>query len=437
MSRGELAAALSGTVDPSAMLQRFADRTLELLPSAQGVAVGIVDDDALRYVCGAGAGVSGVGTRSPLEGSLSGIAIQTGRVLRSHDTQRDPRVDAAACRRLSVGSLMCVPLRRSNEMLGAVVVNASDTRAFSDADLAHLSSLSDLLSDAVGSVCDLRRATDRLRGLTCSGEVAEATTTDGALPRALSPDTMSDIEARMRVQQVLDDPELLSVVFQPVVDLFSGDMVAVEALARFNRTPVRPPEMWFADARQVGLGVELEMLALASALAHLPHLPDSVALSINVAPDTMACPQLHRVLQDVPASRVVLELTEHAILDDHPDLSAARLALRKAGIRLAVDDAGSGSSSLTHLVDLAPDFIKIDRSLMWDLDVDPVRRSLVGSLVSFASEIGAEIQAEGVETIDELHAVRRLGVRYAQGYFLGRPAPLHAVRVEHRPVDRS
>lgn len=436
MSRGELAAALSGSVDPAAVLQRFADRMLELVPSAQGVAVGIVDEDALRYVCGAGAGVSGVGTRAPLEGSLSGIAIQTGRVLRSHDTQRDPRVDAAACRRLSVGSLMCVPLRRANEMLGAVVVNAASVRAFSDDDLARLSSLSDLLSDAVGSVCDLRRATDRLCGLTASVDERDRPVTERDAPRALVADTMSDIDARLRVQRVLDDPELLSIAFQPIVDLFSGEMVSVEALARFNLTPLRPPEMWFADAHHAGLGVELEMLAVSRALAHLPDLPDAVALTINVSRETMACSQLLRALQDVAASRVVLELTEQAILTDPGDLGAARLALRKAGVRVAVDDAGTEPSRLTHVLELAPDLIKIDRSLMWDLDVDPVRRSLVGSLVAFASEIGAEVQAEGVETEDELHAVRRLGVRFAQGYFLGRPAPLHLLRVEHRPVRR-
>ncbi len=432
MGRGELAAALGDTIEPSVLLRRFADRALELLPSAQGVAIGIVDDDALRYVCGAGAGVTGVGTRVPLDGSLSGIAVQTGRAVRSQDTQRDPRVDAAACERLNVASLMCVPLRRANEMLGTVVVNASTVRAFSDDDLEQLCVLSELLSDAVGSACDLRRAADRLRGQTPVGDAPQRPST----PRGLNPQTVSDIEAHLLVQQVLDDPELLSVVFQPVVDLLSGEMVAAEALARFDLAPLRPPEMWFADARQVGLGVDLEMLALTHALAFLDDLPDGIALSINVGPETLACPQLRHALLDVDASRIVLEVTEHAVSEVPAALAAARLALRKAGVRVAVDDAGSEPSSLSQLLELAPELIKIDRHLMWDLDVDPVRRSLVSSLVTFAAEIGAEIQAEGVETEDELDAVRRLGVRFAQGYLLGRPAPLQQLRVEHRPIGR-
>ena len=102
-------------------------------------------------------------------------------------------------------------------------------------------------------------------------------------------------------------------------------------------------------------------------------------------------------------------------------------------MRIAVDDAGSGYSSLAHILKLAPDFIKLDRELVSGIDLDPVRRALAASLVTFAADTGAEIVAEGVETEDELEVLRRLGVRYAQGYHLGRPAPLHALANRDHP----
>ena len=383
-----------------------------------------------------------MGARVDLDASLSGLAIQTGRILRSNDTQSDPRVDAAACRALCVVSLVCIPLSRSQEMYGVLAVNASITHAFSDADVAVLTRLADFVSVAIGSARDLHRASNQLLELgqpeeasdapTCPSEPSDETT-GRYMMSVLNPDTIARIDARRRIQQVLDEPDGLAIVFQPVVDLFSDEIMAVEALARFTVTPMRPPDVWFADACRAGLGVELEMLAITRALAHLPMLPDGIALTINVGPETIVGPHLRQALLDVPAQRVVLELTEHTAFDDYPGLQAALIALRKGGVRLAVDDAGSGYSSLTHILNLAPDFIKLDRELISGIDVDPVRRALVTSLVAFATDTGAEIVAEGIETGDELEAVRRLGVRYAQGYYLGRPAPLLDALHVHRP----
>jgi EAL domain-containing protein (putative c-di-GMP-specific phosphodiesterase class I) len=442
MSQRELAAAVGEAVDPSSLMQRVCDRTLELISAAEGVAIGLVRDHSIAYVCGAGAGRSSVGARVDLDASLSGLAIQTGRILRSNDTQSDPRVDAAACRELCVVSLVCIPLSRSQEMYGVLAVNASITHAFSDADVAVLTRLADFVSVAIGSARDLHRASNQLLELGQPEEASDAPTcpsdlsdeiTGRYMMSVLNPDTIARIDARRRIQQVLDEPDVLAIVFQPVVDLFSDEIMAVEALARFTVTPMRPPDVWFADACRAGLGVELEMLAITRALAHLPMLPDGIALTINVGPETIVGPHLRQALLDVPAQRVVLELTEHTAFDDYPGLQAALIPLRKGGVRLAVDDAGSGYSSLTHILNLAPDFIKLDRELISGIDVDPVRRALVTSLVAFATDTGAEIVAEGIETSDELEAVRRLGVRYAQGYYLGRPAPLLAALHVHRP----
>jgi EAL domain-containing protein (putative c-di-GMP-specific phosphodiesterase class I) len=135
-------------------------------------------------------------------------------------------------------------------------------------------------------------------------------------------------------------------------------------------------------------------------------------------------PRFPDALLDAPARRVILELTEHTLVDDYPRLIASLRGLRRNGIRIAIDDTGSGYSSLAHILKLAPDFIKLDRELVSGIDVDPVRRALASTLVTFAAETGAQIIAEGVETEDELDVLRRLGVRFGQGYHLGHPSTL-------------
>jgi EAL domain-containing protein (putative c-di-GMP-specific phosphodiesterase class I) len=161
-------------------------------------------------------------------------------------------------------------------------------------------------------------------------------------------------------------------------------------------------------------------------------LPDGVALSINAGPKTVTAPGFHEAILGVPAHRVIVELTEHNAIDDYPGLVDSLRSLRQKGTRISIDDTGSGYSSLAHILKLAPDLIKLDRDLVSGIDVDPVRRALAAALVSFAAETGAQIVAEGVETEDELVALRQLGVRYAQGYYLGRPAGLETLAVAQR-----
>jgi EAL domain-containing protein (putative c-di-GMP-specific phosphodiesterase class I) len=425
------------TIDPMRLMQRVTDRTLELIGAADGVMVGLADDHGVTYVCGAGHRVSHLGTRVDLDSSLSGLAVRTGRLQRSDDTEADPRVDSAACRRLSVASLVCVPLCRKHETLGVLAVNAKRVQAFDDDDIATLSQLADFVSVVIGSACDLSRVNAQLLE---PGEPTDASpgASTGAVRRSadvarryvmsvLSPNTVSQIDSGQRIQAVLDDPQAVSMVFQPIVDLVTNEAVAVEALARFDITPYRSPDVWFTEAHRNGVGVELELLALTMAVAQLPMLPDDVALTVNVGPQAFMCPELRDVVLDAPARRVILELTEHTVIEDYPGLIAALRVLRRAGARIAIDDTGSGYSSLAHILKLAPDFIKLDRDLVSGIDGDPVRRALAASLVSFAAETGSQIIAEGVETEYELDVLRRLGVRHGQGYHLGRPAPLEAL----------
>lgn len=228
---------------------------------------------------------------------------------------------------------------------------------------------------------------------------------------------------RRRVQAVLDagGPQI---VVQPIVDLRTRAIVGGEALARFAGPPTQGPDRWFADANAVGLGRQLELAAVRAALTVQATLPDSAYLSINVSPATATSDALFEVLDrgDGLSSRVVLELTEHSSVTDYPTLQSALRRLRTLGVRVAVDDAGAGFASLSHILNLRPDVVKLDIALVRGIHTDPARRALATGLLIFAKEIGASLVAEGIETEDELTALREVGISYGQGFYLSRPA---------------
>jgi EAL domain-containing protein (putative c-di-GMP-specific phosphodiesterase class I)/FixJ family two-component response regulator len=213
-------------------------------------------------------------------------------------------------------------------------------------------------------------------------------------------------------------------VFQPIVELESESRIGVEALARFDTTPARTPDVWFAEAASVGLGIELELTAIASALEQLDRIPASQFMAVNVSPGTLVAPQFHQLLVDRPLDQIVLELTEHQPVDDYDTLVRSANQLRHRGARLAVDDAGAGFASLQHILQLRPDIIKLDIQLTRNVDTDPAKKALAAALVHFAHETGFLITAEGVETAGELAALRELGVPFGQGYLFARPGPL-------------
>ncbi len=230
-------------------------------------------------------------------------------------------------------------------------------------------------------------------------------------------------EKSKRIRKVLEG-EGLSMVFQPIFDLRSGEVVGHESLARFLVEPSRPPNEWFVEAHDIGLGPELQLTAVRAALGHLHNLPVATFLSVNLSPDVVAAPELLEAITQVPAGRVVIEVTEHAPVADYQVLNEALEVLRSRGFRFAIDDAGAGYASLKHILHISPEFIKLDISLTQGVDKDPAKRALSHALIAFASETGAVIVAEGIETQEELDALRGLGVAYGQGYYLARPGPL-------------
>lgn len=260
------------------------------------------------------------------------------------------------------------------------------------------------------------------------------TTRDLAIMRVFADLTAAQIdeerEAARRVQEkarrlrraVADGS--LSMVFQPIVDIDSRRALGFEALARFRARPRRRPDVWFAEAAAAGLGIEAELAAVDLALAELDRLPEWAYLAINVSPRTAVSGRLEAALDHVPGDRIVLEITEHDVIETYEGLKTALRGLRRRGVRIAVDDAGAGYASFRHILRLRPDVIKLDVTLTRSIDRDHPRRALASAMIAFARDTSCAIVAEGVETSAELRTLRLLGVTTAQGYHLGRPEEL-------------
>lgn len=239
--------------------------------------------------------------------------------------------------------------------------------------------------------------------------------------------------------RVLDDPEQPRLVFQPIVDLARGVIAGYEALSRFTGPPEAPPYRWFDEAERLGRSVDLELRAITRAIEARSTLPVNTFLTVNVTPTTLLHPAARQLLAGSSGlSRLVFEITEHAEVTDYEALRTAADWVREAGGLLAVDDAGAGYASLKHVLELRPNFVKLDRELITGVDTDPTKRSVVQMLGELTDRIDSWLIAEGVETPGELDALTELDVPLAQGWVLGRPEPpwlsLTPQMVEHLRV---
>jgi len=221
-----------------------------------------------------------------------------------------------------------------------------------------------------------------------------------------------------RVEEIVRE-RAFRTVFQPVIDLRSGETVGHEALTRFQDGVA--PDIWLAEAATVGRRTELDVAMLEAAVGAAARLPENTWLGTNVSPAAIEDQErLERALNR--ASRpVVLEVTEYERVDDYGALSEAVRRLRPE-VRLAVDDAGAGYASLRHVLMLRPDFVKLDQEWIRGVEGDAARQALIGALVLFSERTASVLIAEGVETEAELDTLRALGVELGQGFFLGRPS---------------
>jgi EAL domain-containing protein (putative c-di-GMP-specific phosphodiesterase class I) len=225
-----------------------------------------------------------------------------------------------------------------------------------------------------------------------------------------------DEAARASIQGILD-AAAFTPFFQPIVTLHNGEVVGYEALSRF--TSGAPPDVTFALAARSGLGLELEAATLHAALEAATNLPPDAYLSLNASPALIQSGLLRTTLGG-QVRRLVLEITEHVVIDDYPALRQELMAIEPR-VRLAVDDAGAGYASLRHILELAPDFVKLDIGLIRDIDTDPARQALIAGVRYFAAERSLQLIAEGVETTAEFEMLRSIGIACGQGYLFGRP----------------
>jgi len=232
-----------------------------------------------------------------------------------------------------------------------------------------------------------------------------------------------------------DGERAVTTVVQPVVRLDDGVVIGYEALARVSSRSPHPPDWWLARAEEAGVRTQVELAFLESA-ARLGPPPGDALLFVNASPAALADPAVVAVRSRLP-ERLVVEITEQAAVEDYGVLKEQLEPWIGTRARVAIDDTGAGYSSLRHVVELSPDFLKLDRTLIHDIDKDRNRHALVRAMVAFAREVGTGVIAEGVETPGELAALRAAEVPLAQGYLLGRPAPAWPTSTELVRPGRS
>ena len=238
----------------------------------------------------------------------------------------------------------------------------------------------------------------------------------------------ADIQLEVkRIARIIDEVAFKP-VFQPIIELASGRPVGYEALSRFDDGT--RPDVVFRKALLTGQERELEVATLHAACLAADELPADVFVSVNVSPRLILDGDALRTVLADRTHPIVLEVTEHEPIEDYAELRTAVAALG-SDLRVAVDDAGAGVANFTHLVELRPQFVKIDRGLVHGVNADPTRQALIVALLHFAAATDCRVIAEGIETDAERTVLERLGVELGQGFLLGRPAPAPDGRPGH------
>ena len=252
--------------------------------------------------------------------------------------------------------------------------------------------------------------------------VSEFGVVSAALMGPLLADHWRQAETRSQLEAIIAD-RAFKPVFQPVVQLRTREVVGFEALTRFHDG--MRPDLRFEEAEKAGMSIRLETACIREQLEVATWLPAGAWVSLNVSPALAgAIIPLIAVLERADRD-VVLEITEHVQIADYRKLVGA-LDLVRSHARLAVDDAGAGYAGLRHILELRPHFVKLDISLVHNVDTDAARQAMVAGMAHFARNAGCELIAEGIETEEELLELIRLGISLGQGYLFGKPGPILA-----------
>jgi EAL domain-containing protein (putative c-di-GMP-specific phosphodiesterase class I) len=251
---------------------------------------------------------------------------------------------------------------------------------------------------------------------------------ESAFADALSDKERDDRRGVVNLYHVLETKQVKT-VYQPVVDVVERRIVGYEALSRVPRVRFPNPEELFKVAHEQQSLWQLERLCRERALDGVPALDPGQLLFLNVEPESMQDPELlgdafvERLASvGLAPTQVVFEITEHSAIRDYAAIRAHLARARDRGFRLAMDDVGSGYAGLQSIAEIAPDFLKVDMSLVRDVHRHTIKRELISTIRRFTDSTGITLIAEGVESLHELGSLTAAGVRCAQGFLFARPA---------------
>ncbi len=405
------------------MMQRIVDNVLDLVPAAEGGALALPVGDGLEFAFCSGAYSPHAGSLLSPTASLAGKSLVQVATLHTDDALADSRTDRNMIRAVKMRSVICVPLRYRTQVLGVLVVGSPRPRAFAAEDVSTLNGVAEFIAAAVETATAMSRVVLRSPDEPSAFRSAQRSKVYEYVANVADPKLASRLEREERVRTMMTERDF-SIVYQPVLGLRNQELSGLEALARFHPGPYRPPNAWIEDAHRIGMGNELELMLVEAALEESWTAEPRLFFGVNVSPSVAIDRRFCEMVERLGRGRVIVELTENETVAKHDELVSALARLRRCGARLALDDVGSGFSSLARVVQLAPEIIKLDIELVRGIDVDPIRRSLAAALVTFANESGARVVAEGIERQAELDVLRDIGVPFGQGYLIGRPGPL-------------
>ena len=254
-----------------------------------------------------------------------------------------------------------------------------------------------------------------------------------------------EIHCRLREQfETVMAEHQLSSVFHPIVDLRDFEAIGFEILSRGPReTELHRPDALFEVARSEGRVAELDRLCRRTACEASEKLPRHALRFINTEPLTMFLHShgesfVEEFVEVTPSSLrglTVIEITENSVIDDFDRMRDMVRQLRAHGFRVAIDDAGAGYAGLQTMVEIEPDFIKLDMSLIRGVDTSVVKQRLVRTLRDFCREAAITLIAEGIETTTQLEMLQELGVTHGQGFLFGLPGTDMPLRETYPPLE--
>ncbi len=317
-------------------------RRAQELTRSEGAVLEVIEGDELVYWSASGSLAPFIGLRVKADKSLSGLSAKHNKVFVCADSETDDRVDRDMCRRVGLRSMITAPLPYNGTIIGVLKVVSPWAKSYSSHDVEILEQLNVLIGATIAHAVAHAELSERM-------SVAAQAKDDDA---AVDGEQERRVRAtRRRIRNVIADGEF-RVVYQPICNLQTGNLVGHEALTRFPDE--RSPEAWFADARTAGVAAELELAVVERAMNvfHVWSFP--TYLAVNLSPATILLPELEALCRRFDASNLVIEMTEHTQVENYDELAARVNSLRRLGPRFAVDDAGAGFASLRHVLKMRP-----------------------------------------------------------------------------------